>query len=114
VLVGGAAIVASLAIAVVLVARRTRRIDLRLLGLTRGVEGHSLEAVLDAHLDKVFSVASELDELAAKMAVLEAVQRRTFQKVGLVRYNRGRARRQPGDRRVPRAVRRRGCAPPGR
>jgi len=80
-------LVAILAIAVVLVARRTRRIDLRLLGLTRGVEGHSLEAVLDAHLDKVFSVASELDELAAKMAVLEAVQRRTFQKVGLVRYN---------------------------
>ncbi|MEA2653947.1 MAG: hypothetical protein QOI37_1174 [Chloroflexota bacterium] len=80
-------LLAVLAIAVVLVARRTRRIDVRLLGLTRGVEGHSLEAVLDAHLDKVFAVASELDELAAKMAVLEGVQRRTFQKVGLVRYN---------------------------
>jgi hypothetical protein len=76
-----------LLLAVVLLARRTRGIDRRLLGLTRGAEGHSLEAVLDAHLDKVFAVARELDELAARMAVLEGAQRRAFQRVGLVRYN---------------------------
>jgi hypothetical protein len=35
----------------------------------------------------VFAVANELDELAARMAVLEAAQRRAFQRVGLVRYN---------------------------
>ena len=72
---------------VVVLARRTRRIDARLGGLTRDSDGASLEAVLDAHLDKVFAVANELDELAARMAVLEAAQRRAFQRVGLVRYN---------------------------
>jgi hypothetical protein len=76
-----------LLIAVLLVSTRTRRIDRRLLGLTRGAEGSNLEAVLDAHLDKVFAVAGELDELAAKLAVLEGAQRRAFQRVGLVRYN---------------------------
>jgi hypothetical protein len=58
-----------------------------LAGLTRGSDGRSLEAVLDAHLDKVFAVARELDELAARMAVLEGAQRKAFQRVGLVRYN---------------------------
>jgi hypothetical protein len=43
--------------------------------------------VLDAHLDKVFAVARELDELTARAAVLEAAQRRAFQRVGLVRFN---------------------------
>jgi hypothetical protein len=76
-----------LLMAVVALALRTRRLDARLAGLTRGSEGRSLEAVLDAHLDKVFAVARELDELAARMAVLEAAQRRSFQRVGLVRYN---------------------------
>ena len=80
-------IIVVLLLAVVTLARGTRRIDQRLLGLTRGVEGRSLEAVLDAHLDKVFAVASELDELAVRMAVLEGAQRRTFQRVGLIRYN---------------------------
>jgi uncharacterized protein DUF4446 len=69
------------------VARRTRRIDTRLAGLTRGAGGHDLEAVLDAHLDKVYAVARELDELTARAAVLEAAQRRAFQRAGLVRFN---------------------------
>lgn len=70
-----------------MVARRTRWIDARLAGLTRGSGGHDLEAVLDAHLDKVFAVARELDEIAARTAVLEAAQKRSFQRVGLVRFN---------------------------
>ena len=70
-----------------MLARRTRRIDARLRGLTRGGDGQSLEAVLDAHLDKVDAVARELDELTARTAVLEGAQRRAFQRVGLVRYN---------------------------
>jgi hypothetical protein len=69
------------------VARRTRRIDDRLAGLTRGAGGDDLGAVLDAHLDKVYAVARELDELTARAAVLEAAQRRAFQRVGLVRFN---------------------------
>ena len=43
--------------------------------------------ILDAHLDKIDDVARELDELAARTAVLEGAQRRAFQRVGLVRYN---------------------------
>jgi Protein of unknown function (DUF4446) len=35
----------------------------------------------------VYAVAAELDELAARSAVLEANGRRAFQKVGLVRFN---------------------------
>ncbi len=81
------ALVIVLWLAVALLAGRARRIDRRLLSLTRGSEGHDLGAVLDAHLDKVFAVARELDELTVRMAVLEGAQRRTFQRVGLVRYN---------------------------
>ena len=43
--------------------------------------------MLDAHLDKVYAVARELDELAARAAVQEAVGRRSIQRVGLVRFN---------------------------
>jgi hypothetical protein len=85
--IGLCAVVVILLVAVFALARRTSRLDARLVGLTRGSEGRSLEAILDAHLDKVFAVARELDELAAKTAVLEATQRRSFQRVGLVRYN---------------------------
>jgi Protein of unknown function (DUF4446) len=85
--VGLGAVVLLLVIAVLLLVRRTRRLDARLVGLTRGSDGRNLESVLDAHLDKVFAVARELDELAARLAVLEAAQRRAFQRVGLVRYN---------------------------
>ena len=80
-------LVVILLLAVVLVARRTRRIDKRLAGLTRGGDGGSLEAMLGSRLDKVDDVSRELDELAARMAILEGAQRRSFQRVGLVRYN---------------------------
>jgi Protein of unknown function (DUF4446) len=80
-------VVLILFVLLLVVARRTRQIDARLAGLTRGAGGHDLEHVLDAHLDKVFAVARELDELAARAAVLEAAQRRAFQRVGLVRFN---------------------------
>jgi hypothetical protein len=71
----------------VLLARRTRTLDERLTGITRGAEGRSLEAILDAHLEKVFSLSRELDDVATRTAVLEGAQRRSFQRVGLVRYN---------------------------
>lgn len=76
-----------LLISILLVARRTSRMERRLRGLTRGADGTSLEAVLDAHLDKVYAVARELDDVVARTAVLEAAQRRSFQRIGLVRYN---------------------------
>jgi hypothetical protein len=80
-------VVLVLLVVVALVARRTRRIDARLAGLTRGGDGGSLEALLGARLEAVDEVAHELDELAARMAVLEGAQRKAFQRVGLVRYN---------------------------
>jgi hypothetical protein len=43
--------------------------------------------MLEAHLDKVYSVAREVDELSARSAVLEAGARKAIQRVGLVRYN---------------------------
>jgi hypothetical protein len=67
--------------------RRQSRLRQRLDGLTRGAEGRSIEAVLDAHLDKVLAVARELDELSARSAVLEADARRAVQRIGLVRFN---------------------------
>jgi hypothetical protein len=66
---------------------RVRSIDARLRGLTRGEGGGSLEAVLDAHLDKVYAVARQVDELEVRTAVLEAASRKAFSRVGLVRYN---------------------------
>ena len=85
--VGLSVVVLIMLVAVIALARRTHRLDARLAGLTRGADGRSLEAVLDAHLEKVFAVSRELDELAARAAVLEAAQRRSFQRLGLVRYN---------------------------
>jgi Protein of unknown function (DUF4446) len=76
-----------LAVVTLLLARRTSRLDRRLRGVTRGSDGQSLEAILDAHLDKVYAVARELDEVAVRTALLETAQRRAFQRIGLVRFN---------------------------
>ena len=76
-----------LLVAMMRLARRTSRIDARLRDLTRGEGGSSLESVLQAHLDKVFAVSRGHDELAVRVATIEGAQRRTFQRVGLVRYN---------------------------
>jgi hypothetical protein len=43
--------------------------------------------MLGSRLDKVEDVSRELDELAARMAILEGAPARAFQRVGLVRYN---------------------------
>ena len=67
--------------------RRTRRLARRLDRLTRGEDDKDLAAVLDAHLDKVFGVAREVDELTVRTAMVETNVRRSFQRVGLVRFN---------------------------
>lgn len=67
--------------------RRMSALDRRLQAMTRGADGRSLESVLDAHLDKVFAVAREVDDLATRTAALEAAGRKAFSRVGLVRYN---------------------------
>ena len=79
--------VLALAIGSVILARRTRQLDERLRGITRGSDGRSLESVLEHHLEKVFAMSRELDDVAARTAILEAAQRKAIQRVGLVRYN---------------------------
>jgi len=76
-----------LLVAVALLARRTARLDERLRGLTRGAEGQSLEAILEDHLGQVHDIGIRVDTLATRAAVLEAVQRKAVQRVGLVRFN---------------------------
>ena len=76
-----------LILAIIVLARRSRRLDARLVGLTRDSDGQSLEGVLEAHLDKVIEVARKLDDVAARTNVLETRQPRAFQRTGLVRYN---------------------------
>ena len=68
-------------------ARRISSLDHRFRGMTRGAEGRSLEAVLDVHLDKVYAVAREVEELAGRTSALEVASRKMFSRVGLVRYN---------------------------
>jgi FlaG/FlaF family flagellin (archaellin) len=82
-----AALVLALVVGVVSLGRRTAALDRRLASLTRGDGGDSLEAVLHAHLDRVQALSDEVDRLAAGAAILEGVQRRAIQDVGLVRYN---------------------------
>jgi Protein of unknown function (DUF4446) len=81
------AVAAALAVAVVALLRRTSALDRRLASLTRGGDGESLEAVLHEHLDRVGALSDDVEGLAARAAVLEAVQRRAIQRTGLVRYN---------------------------
>ena len=66
---------------------RTRRLGRRLDALTRGQDDKDLSSVLDAHLDKVFSVSNEVDELTVRTAVAESNLRHSLQRIGLVRFN---------------------------
>lgn len=65
------------------VSRLKRRIE----QLTGGVEGGDLESVLGEHLESVHQVGRELDELTARMAVVESAARHFFSREGLVRFN---------------------------
>ncbi|MDQ3127016.1 MAG: DUF4446 family protein [Chloroflexota bacterium] len=90
--IGPALVALALAVLVLLLltlvqARRLGRLRGRLDRLTRGADDADLGAVLDAHLDKVFAVARELDELSARSAIVEAAGRHAIQRVGLVRFN---------------------------
>jgi hypothetical protein len=59
-----------------------QRIDM----LTGGAEG-DLEAVLGQHLEIVHEVGQDLDELTARMAVLESSGRHHYARQGLVRFS---------------------------
>ena len=59
----------------------------RLLGITRGEEGESLEGVLGAHLEKVHDLSREVERLKTRTASVESAGLRAFQRIGLVRFN---------------------------
>ena len=64
------------------ISRMKQRVD----ALTGGAEG-DLESVLGQHLQTVHEVGQDLDELAARMAVLESAGRHHFTKQGLLRFS---------------------------
>ncbi len=82
----GVVILGLLVIVPVLI-RRVSRLDGRIATLTAGGDGTSLESTLEAHIDKVYAVAREVDELEVRAAMLERTQLNAFQRLGLVRYN---------------------------
>ncbi len=86
-MVGLGAVALGLIVAVIILARRTRRLGGRLAAITRGSEERSLEAILEAHLTRVHQAVRDLEEVEARTAVLERDLRRSFARVGLVRYN---------------------------
>ena len=86
-MIGLAVAVIVLLFLLLLVWQKVRGLDRRFRSITRGADGTSLEAVLDPHLDKLFTVAGDLDEVRARMATVEASGRRAFSRVGLVRFN---------------------------
>jgi hypothetical protein len=63
------------------------RLNQRINQITGGVEGGDLEEILSHHLETVHQVARDLDELAARMAIVESAARHHFTKQGLVRFN---------------------------
>jgi hypothetical protein len=56
---------------VIIEVRRIGRLEEQIEGLTRGASGRNIGAILEAHLEKVFLVERELDELAARTAIVE-------------------------------------------
>ena len=87
-IVGGLVIVVlALAFAVVGLIRRVRQLSRRLESLTQGSDESSLEAVLGQHLDRVRQAIREVDEVAARTAVVERDLQSAFGRMGLVRFN---------------------------
>ncbi len=80
------AAVVILSLAVAWLIRRVARLDARLRGLTRGEDG-DLGDVLGAHLERVYELGREVDRLGTRTGRLETIAPRTFQRVGLVRFN---------------------------
>jgi len=67
--------------------RRIALLSERLDFLTQGADGQSLEEVLGTHLDTVTRVGHDLDDVIARIAMLEGSARVHFGRLGLVRFN---------------------------
>jgi hypothetical protein len=85
--IGLAASTLLLAVLAIALWRRIGRLGRRIDGLARGGDGRNLEAVLAANLEQAERVGREVDQLAARSAVIETDLRTALQRVGMVRYN---------------------------
>ena len=63
------------------------RLNQRVSQITGGVEGGDLEEILSHHLETVRQVDRDLDELTARMAIVESAARHHFARQGFVRFN---------------------------
>ena len=77
----------ALILAVVGLIRRSRSLARRLRSLTQGSDAQSLEAVLGGHMERVRQVVSDVNNVAARTALVERDLQSAFGRVGLVRYN---------------------------
>ena len=80
-------LVAVMLVAFVVQLRKVRRLERRLDAATRGSDGRNLEGVLDSHLQRVYNVARDVEQVQARAASLDARSRKAVQRVGLVRFN---------------------------
>ena len=76
-----------LAALIVVLLRRTAAFEHRLATLAGNAPSHRPQGGLERYLDRLETVSREVDEIAARSALLEAAQRRSFQRIGLVRFN---------------------------
>jgi len=63
------------------------KLNQRINQITGGVEGGDLEEILSHHLETVHQVGRDLDELTARIAILESASRHHFTRQGLIRFN---------------------------
>ncbi|HXG25667.1 MAG TPA: DUF4446 family protein [Candidatus Binatia bacterium] len=87
IVIGLVVVVLVLALAVIGLIRRSRRLNRRLASLTQGSDAGSLEAVLGSHMERVRQVVREVDTVAARTTMLERDFQAAFGRVGLVRFN---------------------------
>lgn len=63
------------------------KLNQRIGQITGGVEGGDLEEILSHHLETVHQVGRDLDELTARIAILESTSRHHFTRQGLIQFN---------------------------
>ena len=80
-------VAAVLCLTVVAQARQIGRLSRRLDGVTRGTDGGSFEALLSGSLERVDRIGREVDQLAARSALIEGTLKGAVQRVALVRFN---------------------------
>jgi hypothetical protein len=72
---------------VMLQSMQVSRLSQRIEQLTGGAEGGDLESVLGQYLGTVREIGGDVDELTARMAVVESAARHHFAREALVRFN---------------------------